>query len=72
MKIKLTEEEVSAEKLSVLLQLKVFLFTIVAIPVSLCSVLFFTCIEIIKIPMRTLKIITISEQIKQLIKRKTK
>ena len=69
-KIEIDLSEIRLQKLSIGMQIKVFLFSIVLVNVALITHIITSFIEILKIPSRVVDIITLGEKTKKIIMRK--
>ncbi len=69
-KIEIDLSEIRLQKLSIGMQIKVFLFSIVLVNVALITHIITSFIEILKIPSRVVDIITLGEKTKKIIRRK--
>ena len=68
--IKLSVEEVNAEKINTIANLKIFLYSLAIIPLTVLTQIWFTLSESIKIPNSVVDSLVFHEKMKQLLRRK--
>ncbi len=68
--IKLTLDEIRAENVNFLTQIKIFIYSIAMIPTAMAIFLVTAMLEIIQIPSQTIDVISMNEKSKLAIRRK--
>ena len=68
--IKLSVDEVNLEKISILANAKIFAYSLIIIPLTILTQIWFTLSETIRIPNSVVDSLVFHEKMKQLIRRK--